>query len=391
MLCAAACVAGPRPALALFASTATHFAQCDVMVYAPGCGAYGFGGVVERPDGTVLVSSFIDCANIVLSFPASATCPATPESPALLPGSGLHGMVFGLDGRLYATRGFNQVVEVDPADGLVLRQVTPLSSTWIAALGIAVDPRTGDLYTSNGPQVWRVADPAGPSPVATLFSDLTALGANLDGCSFSCDGAYLLAADENNSKVFRIERDGTSSLLVALPAGTAPDGICFGTPGTPLFGNAYTNNNNGSVTEIPLANPSWSRTIASGSGLRGDFLTVDSSGDLLVTQNSRVTRLWSTQQGRFELPGATLCGNMECAARADLNCIRQHGIRTSIRVAIPFICDPTNPPNARLARTCNSIDKIKKHAPWCLPLLTAFRAMRDHLMTLAATPDCSGE
>jgi len=381
---------GARPAHGAFATTTTDFIQCDVMVVTSSCGPQGLAGIAERSDGTVLLGSFPDCADRFFSYPETVACPGVPVTPTLLSSPGVHCMVYGLDGRLYGTNDYNQVLELNPLNGTTLRVVSP-SGTWFGADGLTVDPQTGDLYTTRGRFIYRIANPAGPSPVASRVADASASTTLMDGCAFSCDGSYLLAAALDTDRVIKMDRNGTVSILAQLPVNTQPDGICFGSPGTLLFGNAYTNNNDGSVTEVPLANPAFSRTIASGSPGRGDFLTVSLNGDLLACQGDRVIRLRSVDAGKFDLSGSSLCGNLHCADSVDLDCIENHGIRTSIRVAIPFICDPTNPSNARLARTCNSIDKLKKHSPGCTHLLAAFRAMRDYLMTLAATPDCSGE
>ena len=110
-------------------------------------------------------------------------------------------------------------------------------------------------------------------------------------------------------------------VFVTLPLGTGPDGIVFGASGTLLQGFAFSNDNDGTIYQIPLANPTQFTLIASTSPrLGGDFAWVDAQGNMLLIQQGGVngnhlTRLSTTFGGQWA-PGSTLCGGLHCAAQA---------------------------------------------------------------------------
>jgi len=93
-------------------------------------------------------------------------------------------LIFGNDGRLYATHGattdfFNgDIVELDPATGAVLRVV---ATGLTCPTAIAADPLTGDLFVDDGcygggsdnPGLFRIANPA-TNPVVTTYATLPA-------------------------------------------------------------------------------------------------------------------------------------------------------------------------------------------------------------------------
>ncbi len=85
-------------------------------------------------------------------------------------------LIFGNDGRLYATHGATtgdfftgDIVELDPATGALLRVV---ASNLTCPTSIATDPLSGDLFFDDGcfgagsdnPGLFRVTDPAGTDP-----------------------------------------------------------------------------------------------------------------------------------------------------------------------------------------------------------------------------------
>ena len=91
-------------------------------------------------------------------------------------GPALDNLVFGLDGRLYATHGATtgdfhtgDVIEIDPGTGALLRVVV---SPVTCPNGLAVDPLSGDLFFtdpcfgagSDNPALTRVTDPADTDP-----------------------------------------------------------------------------------------------------------------------------------------------------------------------------------------------------------------------------------
>jgi hypothetical protein len=132
----------------------------------------------------------------------------------------------------------------------------------------------------------------------------------------------LLVAANNTQVIIKFDRNGNFGTLATLPSGTGPDGIAFGAKGTPQDGFFFVNSNNGTVTKIQTAAPHTQQIIASG-GYRGDFLTVDAQGNLLLTQHDssggaddRITRLSTTSGGQWVLPGSSLCSDLGCGAKA---------------------------------------------------------------------------
>lgn len=74
-----------------------------------------------------------------------------------------------------------------------------------------------------------------------------------------------------------------------------PDGIAIGRGA--LLGNLYVNTNNGVVYELNIASK-LATSIATG-GSRGDFVSVDPNGSLLLTQSDSILRLTPGAGGTF--------------------------------------------------------------------------------------------
>jgi len=379
---------GAEPARAAYSFVDSRFNQCDISVgFSPILSGIGVTGIVALPDGTARVANFQD--GFFSFLLPGQPCPGLPNSPTRASNFQHADLSLGLDGNLYATIGFSNSGGADIrrlSGPLFTGSSSPLVSG-LGALGLAVDPLTGDLFVTSG-------SVAGSQNVnrATItppsFSVFASTGKFLDGLAWSPDGLFLLAA-ASTGQVLIIDRNGLSSVLVQLPPGTTPDGIVFGEPGTPLEGFAYTNNNNGTVTEIPLANPSAFTTIASG-GNRGDFVGVDSQGCLLLSQVDRVTRLCGKDGGRFIKPGASLCANLLAAALAATSCdfcIVNPEVKRVINELVAGLCGNVNcSPDGTQLTLCDLINFVKSNAPNCKALLMAARALRDALSAVSPSP-----
>ncbi len=386
-------------------SVVPPFVQCDVGLNFPNSNGGGPVGLAPLLFGQILAADPADPAtgglHTFVDYPFPGCSPSYVSPNFHSSGNTYGGLAQGFDGKIYAIccaiSNLNSVVEIDKSNGNVIRT---LATGFVKALGITVDPMNGDLYvTDSGAQfVYRISNPGGcgTNCSATLFADLNSIGSGLaiDGLAWSPDTFSLLVAADATDQVILVDRTGKPTVFVNLPAGTHPDGIAFGLPGTPLgtpIPFAFTNNNNGSVTEINMKTKGFS-TIASG-GTRGDFVTVDDQGCLLATQTDRVTRLCTTNGGKWTMGGGGLCNNLRIAAAGVTSCnfcVTDPSVKAAITKLVKPICGSLacNPALAQ-KQLCTLISYLDANAPNCTGLLTAARTLRDQLSTVSPSP-CPG-
>ncbi|MBI2479572.1 MAG: hypothetical protein HYV60_13355 [Planctomycetia bacterium] len=131
----------------------------------------------------------------------SPTDTIVPWKAPLLSG-GIAGLAFDLSGRLFAAVDQgpctpSELVELNPADGAVIRRVPILAgSTEINIGDLAIEPATGRLFGVRS--IHDVANQAGELYVINLDSGAAALVGNTDtgageGLAFAADGALYLA------------------------------------------------------------------------------------------------------------------------------------------------------------------------------------------------------
>jgi hypothetical protein len=377
--------------------------QCDVGLNFPNSNGGGPVGLAPLLFGQILAADPADSGlHTFVDYPFPGCSPSYVSPNFNSSGNTYGGLAQGFDGKIYAISNLNSVVEIDKSNGNVMRT---LATGFVKALGITVDPMNGDLYvTDSGAQfVYRISNPGGcgTNCSATLFADLNSIGSGLaiDGLGWSPDAFSLLVAANGTDQVILVDRNETPSVFVNLPpVGTnpsRPDGIAFGCPGTPLWTPtaqfAFTNNNSGTVMEINMITKGVT-TIASG-GTRGDFVVVDDQGSLLATQSDRVTRLSTTNGGRFCLAGGGLCSNLQSAAAVATNCnfcVIDPSVKATIKRLVKPICgNLTCNPALAQKQICSLISFVKANAPNCTGLLTAARTLRDQLSTVAPSP-CPG-
>lgn len=196
------------------------------------------------------------------------------------------------DGRIYLTRyARGDVVELDPATG----RPTRVAASGIAcALGMAVDPLSGDLFVSQGhcgDKIWRVSGFSnGPGTVQPYTAGLCCV----DGIAFGPDGTLYAV---NGGTLVRIE--GTKSATPGATSSLAPapegDGVTVGRGG---YGDTFVvvNGLDGNVTRVDFSRTPPSRSPVMTGGSRGDLAAVDSRGCLYATQTDRIVRI--TPKGR---------------------------------------------------------------------------------------------
>ena len=292
----------PSPALGY--STASGFAASDYATGFPSssCCEWGPIGVAFDQSDNLYVVDNAD-GNLYRFAPGGGVAAdATRVTESRLPG-GPSGLAIGRDGRLYLARGgTGDVVEIDPANGRILRSV---AGGIRCATGLAVDPVSGDLFVSQnqcGSTLWRISGFAhGPGTAAPYVSNLH----GVDGISFGNDGTLYA---ESNGEVESI--GGTSS---GAPGAVTPitfigkaDGIAAGVAppsGGPAF--VVANRNDGAVTRADLTtNPITHQDIFTG-GSRGDLAAVDSHGCLYITQSNSVVRVRPTDRACDLSPSTT--------------------------------------------------------------------------------------
>jgi sugar lactone lactonase YvrE len=202
------------------------------------------------------------------------------------------GLAFGRGGALYAARWTSgttgDVVQLDPRDGSAMRQVV---SGLTCPTGLAVDPRSGDLFVSSvwcADQVVRISGGV-PTPYAT--------GVHADGLAFGQDGTLYVAhqPDASGYTVSSVAGTGagTPGARTALARVPESDGIAVSRAGAATGGPAFlvVNRRDGKISRVDLDSGGRPvRDLLTG-GSRGDFVAAGPDGCLYATQTSEVLRL----------------------------------------------------------------------------------------------------
>lgn len=308
-----------QPGWGSFGFLKTGYTQCDVANNFP---SPAVTGMVVLQDGTVLVA---DTTAGIYSFKPGSVCAAATKTR--LSTHRYSGMAIGNDGQIYANGNDStgNLYIISPISGGPTSTV--LTGIW--GLGMALDPLTGDLYVTQcgggagcpGSNIRRITGLYGPHPNPTIHPFVNVAGSYMDGLAWSCDGTRLVAASQDD-RIFQFNRHGDSfpNFPLPVPSGTIPDGIAFGRDGTALGAYFFVNNEGshdypgtGSVSKI--ANDGSTYEIIADQGMQGDFIAVDTQGNLLLTQSTIVTRL-SSDSGQWVMPGSSLCGDLGCGAKA---------------------------------------------------------------------------
>lgn len=253
--------------------------------YADGFPTTGFGGVgpisVAFTSAGVLVSSYANGS--VVQF-ASDTDGQHYGSAVSIHGgfSGAAGMAqIGLHTYL-ALQGPASIVELNP-DGSLNHVVT---SSAPGATGLVA--ANGFLYTSaiGSNQILKI-DPS--SGVVTVFKN-----GFFDGLGVSLDGTTLFGAS-NDGRIhgFNLISGVETFVSNSVPGGV--DGMAVG--GGTLAGLMFANTNSGEIYEIDMT--SLVETLIGSGGSRGDLVTVDPNGSLLLSQTNLVLRLTPSGGGSF--------------------------------------------------------------------------------------------
>jgi hypothetical protein len=249
-------------------------------------------GIAFTPGGGVMVTSFSGDVRI---FPTdtdgqSAGAVSVAHNYGLSNAIGLA----QVSGHYYMTQQVNgDVVQIN-ANGTFN---SVLVSGIPNATGVAVDPANGHLFvdTLRLNQIFDV-DPV--SRTKTLF-----VSAQADGLAVYATGTILYAAllTPNNEHIVGYSIPTGAVVFDSGPIAGDIDGIAIGTG--VLANNLFVNTHMGTLVEINLTTLTTT-TIADG-GSRGDFVTVDPNGTLLITQSDSILRLTPPPKGGFGPGGGT--------------------------------------------------------------------------------------
>jgi sugar lactone lactonase YvrE len=263
----------------------------DYAVGFPVANGWGPIGVAFDASDNLYVASAAD-SHIYRFQPGGGTASAdTRLTAAPIPGD-IKGLAMARDGRLYLARyEAGDVVELDPATGAVRRTVV----TGIrCALGLAVDPLSGDLFVSQGAcgmAIWRIGGVAGDAPTASAYSGPLP---DVDGLTFAPDGTLYAASAGHLVKIDGTDKPtaGAGRSVTSVPNA---DGVAIGAvEGADPF--VVVNGTDGNVTRVDFTKSPAEKTPVLTEGTRGDFVAVDSRGCLYATQTATVVRI--TPAGR---------------------------------------------------------------------------------------------
>jgi hypothetical protein len=272
------------------AGTAQGFNLSTFATGFPNASGLGPLGIAFPAAGGVLIA---DIAGNIRRFPTDTDGQSAVSAPI--------GQNYGsnnavglavVGGNIYMTQQLASAVVQVNNDGTFNQTI--VSSGVFAATGIVANPFTGHLYVStidNG-QIVEV------DPVAKTTSILGHY--IMDGMTLSADGKTLYGATyaDVSSVEGGIVGIDTTTGLVKFDTGIIPGGVDGAALGTgTLAGLLFVNMNSGDFIEVNL-NTLARTTIATG-GSRGDFVTVDPNGSLLLTQSDSIVRLTPPAGGGF--------------------------------------------------------------------------------------------
>jgi hypothetical protein len=256
----------------------------------PNNGAVGPVGITFTSTGGVMVSSYAVGRNVVFATDtdgqhySAAAVSATNYGFANPTGFANSG------GNIYqALQQSGSVVRVDNNGNFVQNIATGMSS----ATGLITNPTNGHLFVSTPGvgTIWNV-DPV--AMTKTIFKT----GVNFDGMTITADGSILYGA---NLSTGSIQGYDTTTGALVFDSGFIAGGIDGSALGTgSIAGNIFVNTNSGTLVEVNLA--THAQTLLATGGSRGDFVTVDPNGTLLLTQTDSVLRLTAPPGGGFGVP-----------------------------------------------------------------------------------------
>jgi len=239
------------------------------------------GGVAFAPDADPWVDQCSTDGSPMTRFDGSSTYVVngtTLHQGTVFPSSAGCGLANGINGNVY-TNTFAGVRELDPDTGAPIGG--PFGPTG-NALGIALDPQTGDLvYVGSDGTLYRVDESL---TVASTFSTVTT-GNFVDGVAWSPDGNFVFLSNRlPSTRLTILDRNG--NLVQHVPMTSEPDGIAFHAS-TPKF--VVTNNTSTDMTRFDFPGDDYTQvpvqSVFASGGFRGDLSQVGADSCLYLTQD----------------------------------------------------------------------------------------------------------
>ncbi|MEA2494725.1 MAG: hypothetical protein QOJ29_2636 [Thermoleophilaceae bacterium] len=195
------------------------------------------------------------------------------------------GLAFDKDGHLYLARGTkNDVVEINPASGEIIRQV---ASGLPCPAALATDPVSGDLFVSNvfctGGGIKRITGFHNGPGVATNYAGVQ----DADGLTFGPDGTLYAAAED---KVIRIAgtNSSTPGSVSAIANVPEADGIVYAPATARDDEYLVVVRNDGEIDRLDF-NGTLTPVMTGGS--RGDLVTVGPDRCIYADLQDRVVKV----------------------------------------------------------------------------------------------------
>lgn len=267
--------------------------------FTPNCGGAGPVGMAFDTKGALYVTEFQTGSLYKLPPGGGAVSAVNRLNVTPYPGTSCGsaaGLAFSRSGRLYLAlengatfpSATNEVIEVDPTTGAIIRQV----ATGGCPVGLQTDPVSGDLFfTTAGCEnsVRRISNYEQGTPFSGIYA-LTSFSP--DGITFAPDGTIYVATGVGDIYQLGGTASATPGIGSVLANLSSADGIAVqagaGTGGANVL---YVNRNNGTLTRLDLGTKPITVTDVFTGGSRGDFVAVGPDGCLYATQTTTVLKV----------------------------------------------------------------------------------------------------
>jgi hypothetical protein len=270
-------------------------------------GCMGVSGIAFDSSGNLYAND--SPTGDIYKIPSGGGAATTPLNATSL-GATLTGLAFDKNGNLFAsfgvtgahaTIGGGSVVQLDPANGSIMRTISSSATPLTCPTVISIDPLSGDLFTddtcfgqdTDNTSIWRISGPAGMSPSTSVYASTT--NTPNSTLAFAPGGTIYMWTD---AQVARVTGTNVSPTTVTIVPGlnASSTGMLAGGSGdgTFLIENPFAvpSGTNLGIQSIDLTtNPPSSATTFTTSAAGANALTFGPDGCLYVAQETTVYRI----------------------------------------------------------------------------------------------------